>query len=93
MALTMCLVSLTPGKPPFSHAPRLFPQAWVFSAPKTFPAPFLSSQKTLLLVLALRGAGGVLLSPRFTLSTKQGQRLFFKLFSANGHPDNKTSTD
>lgn len=92
MALTVCLVSLAPGKPPFSHAPRLIPQAWVFSAPKTFPAAFLSSEKALLLVPALKGARGVLLSPRFTLSTKQGQRRFFKVFSANGHPDNKTLT-
>lgn len=77
MGLTLCLVSLAPEKPPFSHAPRLFPQAWVFSAPKPFPAAFLSAQRHHCLCLLWRSRGSSSF-PKFTLSTKQGQRFFLR---------------
>lgn len=92
MGLTLCLVSLAPEKPPFSHTPRLFPQAWVFSAPKPFPAAFLSAQKAPLFVPALKGQGEFFF-PQVYFEYKARPEIFLKVFSANDHPDNKTSTD
>ena len=88
----LCLVSLAPEEPPFSHAPRLFPHAGSSQHPRPFQLLSCPLKRHHCLYLLWRGRGEFFF-PQVHFEYKARPEIFFKVFSANDHPDNITSTD